>query len=86
MIKLTESQFKEQYGHVKVVFSSYFKYSFSFKGELEDEQIYVSIGGNSGDIYRVSISANQEYEIKELNIVDATVMKNSIIIAEFSDY
>lgn len=37
MIKLTESQFKEQYGHVKVVFSSYYKYSFSFKGGLEDE-------------------------------------------------
>ena len=42
---------------LKLEFSDYYKYSFSFVGEVEDIRIYVSYGGNADDTYRFNVSA-----------------------------
>ena len=50
MSNLTEKEFLETYGEAMVVFTSYYKYSFGFKGEFNGKSIYVSVGGSADDI------------------------------------
>lgn len=83
-MELTEEKFIEQYGEAKVVFSYYCKYSFSFVGEFEGKQIYINIGGNADDIYRLDVNAGKEYQVKGLDINHATVKQGETIIAEFT--
>lgn len=85
MSNLTEKEFLEVYGEAKVVFTSYYKYSFSFRGELNGKSIYVSIGGNADDIYRFNVTAGKEYAVKELGMSYAEVKEGETIIAEFTD-
>ena len=45
---------------LKLKFSDYYKYSFSFYGEADDIWIYVSYGGNADDIWRFNVNATEE--------------------------
>jgi hypothetical protein len=66
-MNLTEEQFLEQYGDVKVKLRSYYKFTFTFTGKTKDRiTITVAVGGNSDDIYRESIIADQKYRVREL--------------------
>lgn len=57
MASLSKEEAIEKYGKVPLLFSSYYKYSFVFRGKAEDgAQIYVSVGGNGDDIYRFDVS------------------------------
>ena len=42
-MELTEKEFLEIYGEAKVVFTSYCKYSFSFRGEFNGKSIFLSL-------------------------------------------
>ena len=55
-------KFIEKYGHIRVKFSSYYKYSFTFTNGF----ITVGSGGNPDDIYRMEVSASVEYPIEAL--------------------
>jgi hypothetical protein len=82
-MKLTEEQFIEKYGDVKVKFSSYYKFTFTFVGQLEDEStIRLLVGGNSDDIYREHIVADQEYMVMQLGFNYAEVTQNETAIDE----
>lgn len=83
MEKLTEEQFMEKYGEAKVVFTYYYKYSFSYEGMFEGKKIYVSVGGNADDIYRHEVVPNKEYAVKELGLNYATVKEGETTIAKF---
>lgn len=85
MSKLNEKEFLELYGEAKVVFTSYYKYSFSFRGEFNGKSIYVSVGGSSDDIYRFDVDAEKEYAVKELGMSYAEVKEGETTIAEFTD-
>jgi hypothetical protein len=85
MSKLNEKEFLEMYGEVKVVFTSYYKYSFSFRGEFNGKSIYVSVGGNADDIYKFDVTAGKEYAVKELGMNYAEVKEGETTIAEFTD-
>jgi hypothetical protein len=85
MSKLNEKEFLEVYGEAKVVFTSYYKYSFSFRGEFNGKSIYVSVGGNADDIYRFDVSAGKEVAVKELGMSYAEVKEGETTIAEFTD-
>ena len=85
MSKLNEKEFLEMYGEAKVVFTSYYKYSFSFRGEFNGKSIYVSVGGNADDIYRFDVTAGKEYAVKELEMNYAEVNEGETTIAEFTD-
>jgi len=61
---------QEKYGNVKLKFSGYYKYSFSFTGKTDDgEEIYASIGGNADDIYRLPISSEETINSLEPNYI-----------------
>lgn len=85
MSNLNEKEFLEIYGEAKVVFTSYYKYSFSFRGEFNGKSIYVSAGGNADDIYRFDVDADKEYAVKQLGISYAEVKEGETTIAEFTD-
>ena len=85
MANLTEKEFLEVYGEAKVIFTSYYKYSFNFEGEFNGKSIYVSVGENADDIYKFDVTAGKEYAVKELGMSYAKVKEGETIIAEFTD-
>ena len=86
-MKLTEEQFVEKYGDAKVKFSSYYKYTFTFVGQLEDGSIItLSVGGGGDDVYKLSVEANKEYRVMELGFYYAKVVQNETIIDDCSNY
>lgn len=48
----------DRYGDVPVKFASYYKYSFSFKGDFNGKTLTLFVGGDAGDIYRFSVTAD----------------------------
>lgn len=44
---------------LKIRFSSYFKYSFTFTGENDVLSAILSFGGNADDIYRESVDTDE---------------------------
>lgn len=85
MSKLNEEEFLEIYGEAKVIFTSYYKYSFSFRGEFNGKSVYVIVGGNADDIYRFDVDAGKEYLVNELGISYAEVKEGEKTIHEFTD-
>jgi hypothetical protein len=68
MITMTKSDFIQRYGHIKVKFSNYLKYEFTFTGITDDGNlIEVQCGGNIDDMYRLQVVSNYEERIQDLN-------------------
>lgn len=60
---ITKEQAMELYGEVPCVFSSYYKYSFTFKGTASDgAEVYLSIGGMSDDVYRLDVDRDKVFK------------------------
>jgi glutamine cyclotransferase len=81
---LTQDEFMDQYGDVKVIFKSYDKYTFTFGGEFNGKTIYVNVGGDSSEIYRFDVSAGKEEIIRYLGVNHGEVKIGNKTIAEFS--
>jgi hypothetical protein len=60
----TYKEAMEKYGDVLVVFTGYYKYSFSFVSE--DGKLRAHVGGNADDIYKLDISPNTPYKVRNL--------------------
>ena len=57
----------DQYGETPVRFSSYYKFSFTFVGQLPDgREIKCGCGGSADDIYRDHVEAGKDYPLKEV--------------------
>lgn len=69
-MSITREEILEKYGNIQVEFSHYYKYTFTFVGELENgEEVYVDVGGNSENIYKEEVSDGQMYYISELDFI-----------------
>jgi hypothetical protein len=87
MMDITREDFIKKYGHVKVKFSSYYKYSFEFSGNLPDgRKISVSVGGNSDDIYRINVDSECEETVIGLDPYCGSIYENGSEIEGFYDY
>jgi hypothetical protein len=53
------------YLDVPLRFHGYYKYTFTFQGTLGGRAFTVDVGGDSTDIYRMSVDADQTYTIRE---------------------
>ena len=62
-LKMSHEEFVEKYGDMKVKFNSYYNYQFEFKGN----GIRFFVGVCSDDFYKLGISADEEYCIKDLS-------------------
>ena len=71
---MTKEEFFEKYGDVKVTFSSYNKFTFTFSKVLSDgKKIVVEVGGNSDDIYRMEVSSGVEEFVRDLEPYSGSV-------------
>jgi hypothetical protein len=86
MRKLTKEQFLEQYGDVLVQFSSYYKYSFSYRGvAMDGTVVVVKSGGDSSDIYRTFVAADVIISVSEVDPYEGIASKDGETIASFYD-
>ena len=66
---MTQEEFYEKYGNMKVKFSSYYKYTFTYTGNLPNGgRISVDCGANADDIYRFEVGADCEETINSLEL------------------
>lgn len=80
---MNKQGFIGKYGDELVCFSSYYKYMFTFEGELSTgETISVSVGGNSDDIYRFEVSSSP-VKISDLDIEYGGLYANGKTILSF---
>ena len=63
---MTYREIIEKYGNVKVKFSKYYKYSFSFITTIPEGVLHLTVGNCADDIYKLDVKADKEYTVKEL--------------------
>lgn len=56
---MTPKQFEKRYRNVELLFRDYYKYTFTFVGEVDGKQIIASFGGDPDSIYRSSITNDE---------------------------
>jgi hypothetical protein len=85
---MTREEFYEKYSDVKVKFSTYYKYTFNYVGELPDGgKISVEYGGNSDDIYSYDVSADYEETVDSIcPHCGTTYDRGGNVVDEFYDY
>lgn len=85
---MTRDEFYEKYGDVKVKFSDYYKYTFTYTGNLPDGgRISVDYGGNAEQIYRHEVSANCEETVSSIEPYSGTAYDaDRNVVDQFYDY
>jgi len=85
---MTKKEFIEKYGNVKVKFSTYYKYTFTYVGELPNGgKISVDCGGNADDIYRYEVVPDMEESVSSIDPYCGTAYdKDGNVVDEFYDY
>jgi hypothetical protein len=64
---MTKDEFMELYGDKPVKFTNYYKYTFTFKGQIgKTTFVTCHVGGSSDNIYKLDIKVNEEYSINKL--------------------
>jgi hypothetical protein len=65
---LTRDEFYAQYGDVLVVFSNYYKYTFTYDAILSNgNKLVVNYGGDAAEIYRHEVSRDHQEIVKHLH-------------------
>lgn len=84
---MTREEFIEKYGSVIVSFESYYKYTFTYKADLEDGKVIsVSYGGNGDEIYRHETSRDARITVRDLGPYAGAVYVNGLETDSFYDY
>ncbi len=63
---LNYEELEEKYGDVEVIFTSYYKYSFTFRND--DEKLTAIAGGMADDVYRFTVIADEKYKVMDLPV------------------
>ena len=80
-------QFCEKYGEVKVKFSGYYKFVFSYSADLSDtKRLICRIGGNTEDIYRLEVNPDDEKTVDSLGPFAGAIYENGEEIEGFYEY
>lgn len=85
---ITKEQVIKQYGGVELEFSSYYRYTFHYKKELDDGTlIFGSYGGSSEDIYRYDVSKDSVVKVSyfENSLTYMEIVKDGTILFKYSD-
>ena len=66
MTEITHDEFIEKYADVRMTFSNYYKYGFTYVGQTDDGvNVSVTYGGETGQIYRFSLDAGHNFLLGE---------------------
>lgn len=84
---LTSDEFYDKYGNVKVKFESYYKYTFTYRGVLENgNTIVIDCGGDSDTIYKHDVGVGVEVSITTLSPYYAAVFdKNKDLVEMYRE-
>lgn len=86
-METTREEFLAKYGKLKVKFSSYYKYTFTYSTTLEDGSVLTcGVGGNKDEIYRLDVSNGREETVFDLDPYVGAVLKDGEEICGFYDY
>lgn len=65
-MEITHDEFIEKYADVRMTFSSYYKYEFTYIGQTDDGvKVSVTYGGDANQIYRFSLDAGHNFLLGE---------------------
>ena len=74
----------EKYGKVKLKFSHYYKYTFTYSGIASDGvKVIAGVGGGADDIYKLSVDSDLEETINGLDPDFYSLEKDGKEIASF---
>jgi hypothetical protein len=87
-VTMTRNEFYQKYGDVKVKFSDYYKYTFTYTGNLPDGgRISVDYGGNADQIYRHEVGADCEKTVSSIEPYSGRAYdKDGKEVDQFYDY
>lgn len=81
---MDKEQILEKYGNEKVKFSSYYKFTFHFKGVAADgTQIFAAVGGVSDGIYKFEVKVGKEETLNNLYANYVTLTKDGVEIGSY---
>lgn len=87
MKQYSEEEFMLEWKDVELTLASYYKYSFGYSGEKDGKNIFVSVGGNSDDIYKFEPMIHGTTPIHklvdEIGINHASIFENKVQVAEY---
>ena len=73
-MEITKTEFDKLYGDYDVVFDSYYKFTFTFKGKTNSgDTIVVTFGGSADDIYKQNITAGEKVKVRDIDAYYAAV-------------
>ena len=74
---ITTKKVLEIYGDVPLKFSSYYKYSFRFDGEIDGKYITMYIGTDADDIYRLEVDSDKPMTLRKSDYHYATIIDSN---------
>lgn len=84
---MTKEEVLAKYGNLPLRFSSYYKYSFTFKGAADDGTVvYASLGGSADDIYKLSVTSDSVIALNDKDYSSAHVSRNDKLLWEEYDH
>jgi hypothetical protein len=85
-MKITKKEFIKLYGDVIVKFTSYYKYTFTYKAVLPNGDILlVGYGGAGEDIYKHEVEADCEESLLSLDPYEGRCLREGEVIHFFCD-
>ena len=81
--QLTWDELKDKYGDVEVMFSSYYKHTFCYRGHKDGLEIFCSYCGD-GDIYRHEVSADFPEKVKDLEPDSVQIYRGDEVIENYN--
>ena len=87
MIEITKNDLLNKYGEVKLVFSHYYKYVFTFQSTLPDgRQIKALAGGMTDNIYKFEVLSGESYTLDEINPKECRILDGADTVELFQQY
>jgi len=85
--EMTREEFLNDYGDVKVRFSSYYKFTFGYSASLPNGNLLsVSCGGTADGIYRWDVTADGEMTAREVDPYCGCVIRDGEVVCSFYGY
>lgn len=86
MSKLTRDEFYSKYGEVKVVFTSYHKFTFNYGAALPDNRrLNVSWIGTVNATFEHEVVADEPIKVRDLQPIRGSMYDDFLEVESFSD-
>lgn len=82
--EISKSTFMAKYGHVGVIFESYYKHYFTFSAVLPSGyKLLVTVGGDAERIYNFKVCGGDQVQVKDLGAHQGRVLQEHLVVESF---